>query len=288
MATPTLDPPTPPDAAHPVPRGGSLRFIGNATVLLQVAGFTILTDPNFTRAGQRVPIGYGLSARRLVDPAMRLEELPPVDLVVLSHLHGDHFDPGVERQLDRAMPIVTTPQAATALARKGFRASTGIETWEHVDRRSDSGRIRITATPGRHAPGLLQALLPQVMGTVIETWTGERSGLHPTTRIYISGDTILYAGLREIGVRFPELDVALLHLGGTRVMGLTVTMDEEQGARLLRTITPRLTIPIHVDDYDRFTTTVPAFQEAVAKAGLDRRIRYLERGAVHDLGAPPA
>lgn len=262
---------------------GSLRFIGNATVLIRVAGFTILTDPNFTRAGERVPLGYGLTATRRFDPAMRFEELPPVDLVVLSHLHGDHFDPGVERRLERTMPIVTTPQAARSLERKGFRASTGIETWEHVDRRRPEGRIRVTATPGRHAPGLLDALLPDVMGSVIEAWTSDRPSLHPVVRLYITGDTILYAGLREIGVRFPELDVALIHLGGTKVLGMTVTMDEAQGAELLRSITPRLTIPIHVDDYDRFSTTAPAFQEAVGRAGLDRRIRYLERGAVHDL-----
>jgi L-ascorbate metabolism protein UlaG (beta-lactamase superfamily) len=284
-AHPMLDPVVEPTRA--APSRGSLRFIGNATVLLQVAGFTLLTDPNFTRAGERVPIGYGLSARRLVDPAMRFEELPPVDLVVLSHLHGDHFDPGVERRLDRSMPIITTPQAAIALERKGFMASVGIETWEHADRRGPHGRLRITATPGRHAPGPLHALLPQVMGTVIEAWTADRSSLHPSTRIYISGDTILYAGLREIGVRFPELDVALLHLGGTQVLGLTVTMDEEQGAELLRGIAPRLTIPIHVDDYDRFTTTLPAFQEAVSRAGLDRRIRVLERGEVHELLPAP-
>ena len=280
MAT-TLDP----EPAATTRAQGSLRFIGNATVLLQYAGFTILTDPNFTRAGERVPIGYGLTARRLTDPAMRMEELPQLDLVLLSHLHGDHFDPGVERRLERSTPIVTNPQAAAALERKGFRGALAVGTWEHVDRRGDGGRLRITATPGRHAPGPIDALLPDVMGSVVEFWTAGQQSLHPAVRIYITGDTIMYAGLREVGVRFPELDIALVHLGGTQVLGLTVTMDAEQGAELLRTITPRLTIPIHVDDYDRFTTTVPAFQEAVAKAGLDRRIRVLERGAVHDLGA---
>lgn len=276
--TPTLEP------APPSTGRGSIRFIGNATVLISVAGFTILTDPNFTRAGERVPIGYGLSARRRTDPALRLEELPPLDLVVLSHLHGDHFDPGVQRRLERSTPIVTTPQAATALERKGFTATTGIETWEHLDRRGTEGRVRVTATPGRHAPGPLTALLPAVMGTVIEAWAADRPSLHPLSRLYISGDTLMYAGLREIGVRFPELDVALVHLGGTRVLGLTVTMDEQQGAELLRAITPRLTIPIHVDDYDRFTTTTAAFQEAVAREGLDRKVRVLERGAIHEIG----
>ena len=70
----------------------SLTFIGNATVLLRVAELTILTDPNFIHRGEEVPLGYGLSTTRLTDPAMEIEDLPPLDLVLLSHFHGDHSD----------------------------------------------------------------------------------------------------------------------------------------------------------------------------------------------------
>jgi L-ascorbate metabolism protein UlaG (beta-lactamase superfamily) len=273
---------------QPTPTEGSIRFIGNATTLLRFGGLTVMTDPNFTPAGQKVPIGYGLHARRRIGPAITFDDLPPIDLVVLSHLHGDHFDPGVASRLDRITPIVTTPQAARGLERLGFAVTTPLDPWEHTDRRGIEGRLRVTATPGRHGPGPMDALLPDVMGSVIEFWAQDQRASNPTARIYISGDTLMYAGLREIGVRFPQLDVALLHLGGTKVMGLTVTMDEEQGVELLRAIAPRLTIPIHVDDYDRFTTTVPAFLKAVERAKLPRRIRVLERGEVHRFDPDPA
>src|SRR5690606_32438049 len=75
-----------------VPAEQSVTFIGNATVLIHYAGFTILTDPNFVHRHAEVPIGYGLHATRLSDPAMEIEDLPPLDVIVLSHFHGDHFD----------------------------------------------------------------------------------------------------------------------------------------------------------------------------------------------------
>ena len=79
--TPTAEPRSPSEEVHP---RASLRFIGNATVLIRLGGLTLLTDPNFTHAGQRVPLGYGLHATRRLDPAMPFEALPAIDAVVSS------------------------------------------------------------------------------------------------------------------------------------------------------------------------------------------------------------
>jgi uncharacterized membrane protein len=57
-----------------------------------VDNFAILTDPNFLHAGEHVHLGYGLTAERLTNPAIDIEQLPPLDFCVLSHYHGDHFD----------------------------------------------------------------------------------------------------------------------------------------------------------------------------------------------------
>src|SRR3954466_11837185 len=96
------------------PRGGdfdhgSLTFIGTATVLIRYGGFTILTDPNFLHRGQSAKLGYGLRSRRLTEPALSIPELPPLDVVLLSHHHGDHFDEVAAAGLDHALPVVTTP-----------------------------------------------------------------------------------------------------------------------------------------------------------------------------------
>jgi L-ascorbate metabolism protein UlaG (beta-lactamase superfamily) len=71
---------------------GSIFFLGTATTILGYAGFTILTDPNFLHAGGHVHIGYGMTAERLTNPAIDIENLPPIDFCILSHYHGDHFD----------------------------------------------------------------------------------------------------------------------------------------------------------------------------------------------------
>ena len=60
---------------------GTLEFIGTATVLIRFAGFTILTDPNFLHAGDHVHVGYGLTTKRLLEPALAPHELPPLDAV---------------------------------------------------------------------------------------------------------------------------------------------------------------------------------------------------------------
>src|SRR5918998_2427794 len=101
--------------------GGSIFFVGNATVLIRYAGFPILTDPNFLHAGDHVHLGYGLTSERLTEPVINIEELPPLDLCVLSHYHGDHFDQLVEEKLDKDLPIVTTKHAVENLEAKDFR-----------------------------------------------------------------------------------------------------------------------------------------------------------------------
>src|SRR3712207_1391309 len=87
---------------------GSVFFVGTATVILRYAGFTILTDPNFLHQGDHVHLGYGLRSERVTNPAIEIEELPPLDLVVLSHMHEDHFDRIAEQKLNKTTPIVTT------------------------------------------------------------------------------------------------------------------------------------------------------------------------------------
>src|SRR4051794_41561094 len=109
----------------------SLTFIGNATVLLRWGPFTLVTDPNFLHAGERAYLGWGLTSKRLLEPAMQVEDLPHLDAVVLSHLHGDHFDRRARRGLDRTLPIITTSHASRLLQGvHGFRRAVGLRTWE--------------------------------------------------------------------------------------------------------------------------------------------------------------
>ncbi|HET8784754.1 MAG TPA: MBL fold metallo-hydrolase [Candidatus Limnocylindrales bacterium] len=277
----------PPTSSQETGRADSIEFIGNATVLIRHSGFTILTDPNFVHRGEEVPLGLGLTTTRLTDPATEIGDLPPLDLVVLSHYHGDHFDQVAEERLDRSLSIVTTPQAADILGQKGFYNARSLETWESHQVSRNGGSLRVTSLPGQHAPGAVTIALPDVMGSLLEFSATGGPGVgfdgQPDLRLHITGDTIMFEGLREIPDRYPEIDVALVHLGGTRVLGLTVTMDAEQGVEWLRTVQPALAIPIHYDDYEAFKSPLENFTLAVEAAGLGDRVRYLRRGEVFDL-----
>jgi L-ascorbate metabolism protein UlaG (beta-lactamase superfamily) len=254
-----------------------ILFIGNATLLIRYRGLTILTDPNFIHAGEEIGLGYGLTTRRLTDPAMEIEDLPALDAVILSHFHADHFDRIAEQRLDRTVPIVTTPQAADQLAQLGFDTLRPLETWNTTDLVGDAALCTVRAMPGQHAPAMLRVALPDVMGSLLEFRSPDNEA-SVDLRIYISGDTIVYEGLRAIANRESVIDLAFFHLGGTRVMGVTVTMDADQGVELLETLRPRLAVPIHYDDYEAFKSPIEDFRAAVEKAGLDDRVRYVGRG----------
>jgi L-ascorbate metabolism protein UlaG (beta-lactamase superfamily) len=265
---------------------GSIFFVGTATVLVRYAGFTVLTDPNFLHRGDHVHLGYGLITPRLTDPAIDIEALPPLDAVVLSHLHGDHFDRVAEAKLDRSVPLLTTPHAAAALARKGFRATRPLRTWQSHTLRKGPATLCVTATPGRHGPALVHRLLPPVMGSVWEFRPAD--GGSAALRLYVTGDTLLHEDVHEVPRRHPDVDVALLHLGGTRILGILVTMDARQGVDMLRLVSPRVAIPIHYDDYPVFESPLSDFVRAVESAGLQDRVVWLERGQTYAFDVPAA
>ena len=258
---------------------GSIFFIGTATVIIRYAGFTILTDPNFLHAGDHVHLGYGLTAERLTNPAIELEELPALDFCVLSHYHGDHFDRIVEERLQKNLPIITTEHAAKELKDKGFTAPLALNTWDAVTVEKGGGRVRITSMPGKHGPAMVDAFLPPVMGSMLEFQSASGK---TALRLYITGDTLIHDDLHEIPRRYPEIDLALFHLGGTRILGILLTMDDEQGVEAIRIINPREVIPIHYNDYEVFKSPLEDFKKAVEAAGFADRVRYLSHGETYD------
>jgi len=265
--------PDPSGAEGTSPSLDTLTFVGTATTILRLGGFTLLTDPNFLHRGQRAYLGKGLWSRRLTEPALQPDALPALDAIVLSHLHGDHFDRIARRDLRRSQPVFTTPPAARRLRSWGFAAE-GLNTWGRRVLDKGEETLSIEAVPAVHARGLMGVLLPPVMGSVLE----HRVRDEVRRRIYVSGDTLTGDHVSEIAVRHPDLDLALVHLGGTRVLLHTVTMDAEQGVDFLQRVRPRQAMPVHYDDYGVFRSPLAAFERAAAGGGLGRLVRRVERG----------
>lgn len=295
---------------HPTKSSGggedaSLFFIGTATTILEWAGLRILTDPNFLHAGDHVHLGPGVTGTRQTNPAISIDELPRIDVVLLSHYHADHFDQEVEAKLKRSIPIITTPHAKSCLTSKGEESFTEVhelDFWDTlvldvVTQRITGGRkpaVKITGMPGKHVPpgplsvanNILSAV-PPTNGWMVELGyqnAGNVDNFESGYRIYISGDTLMVDELKEIPERYrgQSIDLMLIHLGGTTIPGpkmplLMVTMDAKQGVQLMQLINPDLTIPIHYDDYDVFMSPLSDFKKAVEDAGWSDKVVYLDR-----------
>jgi L-ascorbate metabolism protein UlaG (beta-lactamase superfamily) len=253
---------------------GEATFVGTATLLLRVGGFTILTDPNFLHSGEKARLGMGLRSRRLTEPAMQIADLPPLDLLVLSHYHGDHFDQKARKELDKATPIVTEPHAARKLRRRGFTDVIALETWQAHEIRRGERTLSVEALPGKHSPAAMSLVVPRVMGSLLQV--SERG--RPLIRIYITGDTLFYDGLAEIPRRHPAIELCFIHLGGTRLAGVLLTMDDVQGVRALELVKPRVAVPVHFDDYAIFRSPLESFLTRAEGAHLSTRVREVRRG----------
>ncbi|KAI1260913.1 Metallo-hydrolase/oxidoreductase [Xylariaceae sp. FL1019] len=175
------------DATLP-PEDASVSFIGTATTIIEWQGLRILTDPNFLHKGDHVHLGPGVTAERLTNPAVDLHELPPIDLVLLSHYHEDHFDRLVEDSLNRAFPIVTTPHAKGCLTPEDtskktvtgdlgpFRNVHDLDVFDslvvHIggDGTGQPGpAMKITGMPGKHVPPGPLAAINNLLGAVPPT-----------------------------------------------------------------------------------------------------------------------
>lgn len=255
-----------------------LHFLGTATCVISLGSFTVLTDPNFLHRGQRAYLGWGLSSVRRTDPAIEPHELPDLDLVVLSHLHGDHFDRVSRAQLDRSTPVLSTPHAVRRLDRWGFE-SHALTTWDQHTLDKGNEQLVVTALPAVHARGLLGKMLPPVMGSMVEHVV---DGVL-ARRVYISGDTLTGPHVDDITRFYPDIDVAIAHLGGTRVLFRTVTMDGLMGADFVDRVRPSVVVPVHHDDYGVFRSPLSDFLTRAQARGLAAEVRAPRRGEVVSL-----
>ncbi|HUR75423.1 MAG TPA: MBL fold metallo-hydrolase [Sporichthya sp.] len=260
------------------PRLAELTFGGTATTLLRLGPFNLLTDPNFLHQGQRAYLGYGLWTKRRTEPAISPADVPDCDAVLLSHLHGDHFDRIAKAELDHDLPILTTRQAARRLSRWGFSAADGLDPWARRSLARDGDQLTITAIPGTHGPGPLGTLLPPVHGHVLELGTGP-----DRLRVYLTGDVLYRRELGEVHERFGPLDALVIHLGGTRVLGVLVTMDAAQGTDLVELLSPAVTVPIHYDDYTAFRSPLADFLAEMRLRLPHSEVRVVHRGGLVSL-----
>ncbi len=246
-----------------------VTYIGGPTALLEVGGLRLLTDPTFDPAGSE----YGTAAyvlRKRLGPALAPESLGAVDAVLLSHdHHSDNLDTAGRGVLPRAARIVTTQAGAVRLG----SGAVGLAPWEATDIPAMGGRtLQVTATPARHGPA--HADRGPVIGFVL-TWSDE-----PDEGIYVSGDTVWFEELREIGRRF-SIRVALLFMGAARVAAVGpwhLTLTAAEGVEAARTLAGATIVPLHYEGWAHFSESRGDIERAFGEAGLSHRLRWMAAG----------
>lgn len=225
----------------------TVTWVGHATVLLQLGGLNILTDPMWGERASPLPFG---APRRWVPPGVALDALPPIDVVLLSHSHYDHFDTGTIRALARRHPAALwcVPLRLAPLVQKlGVRATCEADWWASLEVRTAAGTARVGCTPAQH----FSARVPWDRNhTLWCGWTLEAGG----RRVFFAGDTGHHPEFRRIGERFGPVDLALMPVGAYEprwfMRAVHLTPEEAvQGVRELQEGAgmrePPAVVPIH-------------------------------------------
>jgi L-ascorbate metabolism protein UlaG (beta-lactamase superfamily) len=258
-----------------------LTHVGGPTVLIEIGGWRLLTDPTFDPAGQDYKFGWGTGSRKLTGPAIAAADIGEIDAVLLSHdHHDDNLDPAGRALLPAAGSVITTVAGAKRL---GGNAR-GLQPWSKTSLEAP-GRpsIEITATPCRHGPPLSRPIVGDVVGFALR-WDGQQHGV-----LWISGDTVLYDGVREVADRL-QIGTALLHLGGVRfpISGpLHYTMTASQAVELCGALEPHTVIPIHYEGWKHFRQGREAIERELAAApqAIRDSVRWLPIGSAVDVDA---
>ena len=187
-----------------------LTHIGGPTVLVELEGWRILTDPTFDPPGRRYSFGWGTSSIKTKGPATAADDLGPLDAVLLSHdHHADNLDDTGRSLLPQAAAVITTNPGRRRLRRhttnlQGLRADGSTQLTAQ-----GKPTLTVTATPCRHGPPLSRPIAGAVIGFALST-QGENA-----TRLWITGDTVLNRPVRRIAKQL-DIDVLIIHLGAVK------------------------------------------------------------------------
>lgn len=282
--------PTPPRGTFPIsrptiayPRVGDGEFtatwIGHSTVLLQIEGLNVLTDPVFSQ--RAFPVQW-MGPRRVMDPGLPIEALPPIDAVVLSHNHYDHLDRPAVKQMTRAHPEANwvSPVGVGARIRGwGAREIIELDWWQHavID------KLRVTAVPARHFSGR------RVGDRNRSLWCGFAFDIEGRRALF-AGDTAFHPAFSEIGARCGPFDLVMIPIGAydPRWFMSSVHMNPEEAVQAYQDLIaphPGTSHPIMLGvHWGTFRLTQEAMDEPPRRTlarwravGLDERRLWIAR-----------
>lgn len=218
--------------------GGNLRvtFVGHATMLIQVGGVNILTDPVWSKRVS--PLSF-VGPKRVRPPGIRFEDLPPIHAVLISHNHYDHLDvPTLKRLAEAHQPRIFVGLGNNKLLKaKKISGATELDWWQSSEL---ANGVRITSVPARHWSGRGIGDRNQTLwgGYVVESSAGT---------VYFAGDTGFGIHFERIAERFPVIRLALLPIGAhlPRWFMQANHMSPEDAVRAHQVLRPKTSLGIH-------------------------------------------
>jgi L-ascorbate metabolism protein UlaG (beta-lactamase superfamily) len=239
----------------------AVLWVGHATALVQIDDKVILTDPVFTSS-------VGQLSQRLVAPGVYPDDLPPIDAVLISHVHYDHLSLGSLSKIESKIRALLMPRGGTAyLTDFGFPAYE-LATWQTWSR----GGLRVTAAPVQH-PGGRYGIDATWMTESATAYVVEYHGM----KVYFGGDTAYdQARFVETGQRFPGIDVALLPIAPIEPRDIMrhFHMDPAEALQSLFDLGAARMVPIHYDTFVNSTDEPGDALRELSRAQKEMGKRY--------------
>jgi L-ascorbate metabolism protein UlaG (beta-lactamase superfamily) len=245
----------------------NVQLVGGPTAVLQYAGLRWLTDPSLSPPGM-----YEGGLVKTTAPALEVNALEPIDVVLLSHdHHSDNLDPAGRDFLPRARRVLTTVDGARRLGGN----ATGLEPWSSVELdRPDGAPVVVTAVPAQHGPDGTDHITGPVIGFVL---TGAE-----VPSLYVSGDNASVDVVRRIVERLGQIELAVLFTGGVsrpqRFDGAYLTLSAERAVEAARVLGARAVIPVHFNGWTHYTQGSDDLRAAFAAGGMSDRLVVPEPG----------
>ena len=251
------------DFAEPPADGLRVTWLGHSSVLVEIDGYTLLFDPVFADRTSPVPF---TGPKRFFPPPLPLDQVPPVDAVVISHDHYDHLDKNAVQELAGRANRFLVPLGVGAHLR-GWDIPVGkiieLDWWQET---ALSEEMRLVLTPAQHFSG--RGLFDR-NSTLWGSWVV----IGPEHRLYFSGDTGMFSGFAEIGQRFGPFDVSLQHIGAYSRYWPAIHSNPEEMVEAHAAMRGGLFVPIH---WGTFTLSLHSWYEpaerlfvAADSAGID-------------------
>ncbi|OCT11260.1 hypothetical protein A8709_06180 [Paenibacillus pectinilyticus] len=243
-----------------------LQLLRHATLWLEYAGIQFLIDPMFSEEGVNPPIVNTANSRRnpLVSLPFPLDELREPDAIIVTHLHGDHWDAAAAEKLSKSTPILCQPGDEGTFTAAGFSSVTAVQETLTLQ------GVTLVRTGGQHGTGEIGKLMGQVSGFVFQAAT------EPT--LYIAGDTIWCEDVQQ-ALEAHQPDWTVVNAGGAQfVMGDPITMNANDVVSLCRYAPFSKVVAVHMDAINHCHVTREDLRNRVTAEGLEEQVAIPEDG----------